>query len=177
MARPIEYDREEVLDQALQVFWRLGHAGCSIQVLTNATGLSRQGIYNTFGDKNGFFRAVVAHYVAKVEGHCRLMSNSDATLETLRSYIKETLALHRAQGSGACLIVTTAFSWQSNDEHIKPALNAGTEGARRRLRAMDRSDCLATRPRDISCRSSSVSANRDRVRVRGLIPPARSSSG
>ena len=130
MARPIEYDRVEVLDQALQAFWQLGHAGCSMQILTDATGLSRQGIYNTFGDKDGFFKAVVSHYISKVEDHCQVLLRPDANSETLKVYIKDTLAVQQAVGPGACFIVMTAFSQQAQNPHIGPALCAGAEVVR-----------------------------------------------
>lgn len=125
MPRPIEYIREEVLDNALMAFWRLGYSACSFQVLIEATGMSRQGIYNTFGDKDGFFREVIVHYKSKIVQQCQQLEPTQANLESLSDFIKDSLKLHRQVGPGACFIVITAFSQHANDPMIKPVLDEG----------------------------------------------------
>lgn len=125
MPRPIEYKREQVLDKALIAFWSMGHAACSIQVLVNTTGMSRQGIYNTFGDKDGLFRDVVAHYSAKVLQQCNRLEDANADMQSLRVFIEEGLTFQRGVGPGACFLVVTAFSPQADDPKIKQALDQG----------------------------------------------------
>lgn len=127
MTRPIEYVREEALDKALLAFWRMGHAACSFQVLVDATGMNRQSIYNTFGDKNAFFRSVVEHYKSKVIQQCQHLKKPDANQESLYVFMKESLAFQKGVGPGACFIVITAFSPQANDPMIKPALDEGAK--------------------------------------------------
>ena len=56
------FDRDEVLDQAAQAFWRKGYEATSIQDLETATGLGRGSLYNAFGDKQGLFLAVLNRY-------------------------------------------------------------------------------------------------------------------
>jgi len=55
MARPIEFDREEVLQKAIGVFWQKGYSATSIKNLVEATGLQPGSIYAAFGDKRGLF--------------------------------------------------------------------------------------------------------------------------
>lgn len=136
MSRPIEYEREEVLDKALIAFWRMGHAGCSIQALVDATGMSRQGIYNTFGDKDGLFREVVTHYSAKVAQQCCGLEETGADMSSLRRFIKEGLAFQQSMGPGACFIVISAFSAQANDPKIRPALDRGANIVRKAFAAV-----------------------------------------
>jgi TetR/AcrR family transcriptional repressor of nem operon len=62
MSRPQEFDRDEVLDLALKVFWLKGYETASIQDLVDATGLNRGSLYNTFGDKAELFAAVMQRY-------------------------------------------------------------------------------------------------------------------
>jgi TetR/AcrR family transcriptional regulator, copper-responsive repressor len=62
MARPREFDTTEVLTRALDVFWRKGFDGSSIEDLTTATGLSRASLYGAFTDKEGLFKAAVESY-------------------------------------------------------------------------------------------------------------------
>lgn len=130
MSRPINYDKLSVLDAALEAFWKLGHAACSMQVLVDATGLSRQSIYNAFGDKDGLFRDVVAHYKEKVAAQCQPLKAQTADQSDLRRFILESIASQQTYGPGACFIVITAFSPQAQDPQIKSALDAGAETVR-----------------------------------------------
>jgi TetR/AcrR family transcriptional regulator, transcriptional repressor for nem operon len=60
-----QFDRGEVLDRAMALFWRRGYEATSIRDLVAATGINRGSIYATFGDKEGLFLAVLDHYGEK----------------------------------------------------------------------------------------------------------------
>lgn len=62
MARPQQFDRDDVLDKALNVFWDKGFESASVQDLVDATGLNRGSLYNTFGDKAELFAEVMQRY-------------------------------------------------------------------------------------------------------------------
>ncbi len=65
MAGIKQFDRDEVLDRAMALFWRRGYEATSIRDLVAATGINRGSIYATFGDKEGLFLAVLNHYGEK----------------------------------------------------------------------------------------------------------------
>src|SRR5882762_1036593 len=69
MSRTPEFDREQVLDEALRAFWRNGYEATSLNDLLEATGLARQSLYNTFGDKHGLFLASLRRYTEAGVGH------------------------------------------------------------------------------------------------------------
>ncbi|PYK08000.1 MAG: TetR family transcriptional regulator [Verrucomicrobia bacterium] len=62
MARQKEFDRDEVLHKAMEVFWSRGYEGTSIQDLVQHMGVNRQSIYDTFGDKHSLFLEALDHY-------------------------------------------------------------------------------------------------------------------
>src|SRR5215510_3929583 len=66
MAGIKQFDRHEVLDRAMAVFWERGYEATSIQDLLQAMGLNRGSLYATFGDKQHLFLAVLDHYAEKV---------------------------------------------------------------------------------------------------------------
>lgn len=66
MAGVKQFDRNEVLDHAMAVFWRNGYQATSIQELVEATGINRGSLYTTFGDKRGLFLAVLDHYSERI---------------------------------------------------------------------------------------------------------------
>ncbi len=62
MPRPKEFDRDEVLDRAMELFWRKGYEATSIGDLTDHLGIGRQSLYDTFGDKHALYVAALDHY-------------------------------------------------------------------------------------------------------------------
>jgi AcrR family transcriptional regulator len=60
--RPREFDREEVLREAMDVFWERGYEGTSLTDLTRAMGIASASIYACFGDKESLFRETIALY-------------------------------------------------------------------------------------------------------------------
>jgi TetR/AcrR family transcriptional repressor of nem operon len=66
MAGVKQFDRNDVLDRAMTVFWRNGYQASSIQDLVDATGVNRGSLYTTFGDKRGLFLAVLDRYAERV---------------------------------------------------------------------------------------------------------------
>jgi TetR/AcrR family transcriptional regulator, transcriptional repressor for nem operon len=55
MARPRDFDADEVLSQIADVFTERGFQGTSMADLSNATGLGKQSLYNAFGDKETLY--------------------------------------------------------------------------------------------------------------------------
>ena len=74
MARPREFDVDEALDRATELFWTRGYEATSVQDLVDALGVNRASLYATFGDKGQLFAAVLRRYGEQV---------SDALLEAL----------------------------------------------------------------------------------------------
>ncbi len=61
-----QFDEPAVIAAALDVFWRHGYTGASINQLTTATGLSRSSLYQRFQDKDGLFQEALAAYIERV---------------------------------------------------------------------------------------------------------------
>jgi len=55
MARPKSFIPEEALEKAMHVFWDHGYEATSVQHLTEAMGINRFSLYDTFGDKHALF--------------------------------------------------------------------------------------------------------------------------
>jgi TetR/AcrR family transcriptional regulator, transcriptional repressor for nem operon len=62
MARPVEFEYDAVLENAMQQFWKEGFEASSVQKLLDATGINRGTLYNSFGDKDTFFKSCVEKY-------------------------------------------------------------------------------------------------------------------
>ena len=62
MARPKEFDRDQALQKAMEVFWSRGYAAASIQELVERMGINRQSLYDTFGDKHALYLQALDRY-------------------------------------------------------------------------------------------------------------------
>lgn len=125
MARPVEFDLEHVLDRALGAFWNLGYEGCSFQNLTTETGLSRQSIYNAFGDKDGIFQAAITHYKNKVAAQLLPLNAPRAEIADICAFITTSLEAQESIGPGACFLVVTAFGPKAREPKIQSAIEEG----------------------------------------------------
>jgi TetR/AcrR family transcriptional repressor of nem operon len=62
VGRPKEFDREDVVAKAMDVFWTNGYEATSLEDLTGAMGIGRGSLYNEFGDKHSLFVEALDHY-------------------------------------------------------------------------------------------------------------------
>ncbi len=62
MSRVREFDPEKALADAMHVFWRCGYADTSMDEIVSETGVSRYGLYGTFGNKKELLVAAMRRY-------------------------------------------------------------------------------------------------------------------
>lgn len=65
MARPLEFDREQALGQAIEVFADHGYEGSSTAELLARMQIGRQSLYGAFGDKRRLFLEALERYNAR----------------------------------------------------------------------------------------------------------------
>ena len=85
MARPKSFDTEQALDKAMYLFTLKGYAGTSMQDLVVGMGISRQSIYDTFGNKAELFRQALEKYGSMNQIHfSTVLSSPQADMDTIR---------------------------------------------------------------------------------------------
>jgi len=85
MARHKEFDSDEALHKAMEVFWSRGYEAASIQELVKHMGINRQSLYDTFGDKHSLYLQTLDCY-REVEGRriFELLGQAGSVKKTLR---------------------------------------------------------------------------------------------
>ncbi len=108
--RPRAYDETAVLDAALDQFWRRGYEATSLDMLTEAMGISRSSFYAAFGSKRAVLLAAVERYAAA--GRDRLDAIGSGAPELLS-------ALANPQGGPrGCLLVNCITELAPEDPEI-----------------------------------------------------------
>lgn len=88
MSRPKEFDQEKALNAAIEIFREQGFEGASTGTLLSAMGISRQSLYDTFGDKWALYRLAVSHYSAmEYDAHLAAMRGPDRAVDGLRALL------------------------------------------------------------------------------------------
>ncbi len=62
MGRLKAFNRNDVLDSAIQLFWKKGYADTSLSDLEKATGVNKSGLYSEFKDKDDIFLESLRRY-------------------------------------------------------------------------------------------------------------------
>ncbi|NDL61537.1 TetR/AcrR family transcriptional regulator [Acerihabitans arboris] len=121
--RPKQFDREDALDKALELFWRHGYEATSLTDLVEATGAKAPTLYGEFGNKEGLFRAAAERYVAKfAERGKALLADPECTVaQAAENFMRDTAALYTDKDlpSGCFIICTSAALSSSSDEVAK----------------------------------------------------------
>jgi TetR/AcrR family transcriptional repressor of nem operon len=131
MARPREFDEEEVLDKAMHLFWTKGYESTSISDLEQHLGLGRQSIYNVFGDKRQVFLKALGAY-AETQGETidRILLHGEAGLDDIRAYLVDSARMvASSKPRRACLVVNTVMENATAD----PEIAATCRGVHHRL--------------------------------------------
>lgn len=86
MARIREFNKDEVIDRAMMLFWAQGYEVTSIRDLKETMGISSSSMYEVFGDKRGVFLAALARFCEIERGQVAAMA---AEADTPRQFIAQ----------------------------------------------------------------------------------------
>ncbi|MFE2610945.1 TetR/AcrR family transcriptional regulator [Streptomyces mirabilis] len=85
--RPREFDKEQTLARALELFWSRGYGATSVQDLVDALAVERGSLYGTFGDKRRFYLDAVRLYWEVYERHLTTALDTAPLLPALREIL------------------------------------------------------------------------------------------
>lgn len=108
MARPKGFNPALIVPRLAGAFRALGYAGASLADIEAATGLGRQSLYDTFGDKAAMYTlAVLAEVRAEEARVSRLFDGAAGGMATLRGYLTDRAS--RIAADRGCLLSNAAI--------------------------------------------------------------------
>ncbi|MFG0273713.1 MAG: TetR/AcrR family transcriptional regulator [Phycisphaerales bacterium] len=134
--RPREFDEDLALDRAMELFRRHGYDATGVQQLVEHTGVCRQSLYNTFGDKRALFDRVMQRYRSRVQQE--LLDCLDAPgpgVERIRAALQLIISRFCAQDSCGCLITRVALELTNHDPELQRAVRSWIRTLERAFRS------------------------------------------
>ncbi|MES2602314.1 MAG: TetR/AcrR family transcriptional regulator [Pseudomonadota bacterium] len=120
MARPRTFDPDEILDIALEVFWRKGFRGTSLDDITAESGLAKPSLYAAFGDKNALFLKVLDRYhdriIARAE---KLLARGSSARDAISGWLESFLPYcSGSKGTRGCLSINNATEFPADQTDL-----------------------------------------------------------
>ncbi|MDX2214851.1 MAG: TetR/AcrR family transcriptional regulator [Oculatellaceae cyanobacterium bins.114] len=113
MVRQREFDTDEVLAIAMDLFWQRGYTNTSMKDVVQATGVQPGSLYSAFGDKEKLFQQALRKYTqdffrASMPRHCPPLDCIQQWFERLAQ------AMTSDPKQKGCLIINTAMEREAH---------------------------------------------------------------
>lgn len=121
MPRPTSFTPDILAERALQQFWSHGFFASSMDDLVKATGVSRHGIYATFGGKKELFLACFDCYQHSVVTPAfQVVEEADADLTSIAIYFERQITLGETVGlpGPGCFVANSATEVAPTDVEV-----------------------------------------------------------
>jgi TetR/AcrR family transcriptional repressor of nem operon len=119
MARTKEFNPDDALEAAVEVFWKLGYEHTSLDALMRKMDIARQSLYDTFGDKRSLFLKAIAHYRDGNHAHLRKVFEDERSVKAGFSRILLDLSQEtRREHERGCLLLSANMELASHDSEV-----------------------------------------------------------
>ena len=126
MGRPKCFDRNEVLDAAIQLFWKKGFAHTSLSDLEKATGVNKSGLYSEFKDKEDIFLESMKHYRDK-SPVISILEKEPLGWDNIETLLK---ASSSCKGNKGCYFANTVREYGIIPEKVKHVIDQNQKAIR-----------------------------------------------
>jgi len=114
------FDTQAVLQKAMELFWRKGYNGTSINDLVDATGLSRSSLYATFEDKHKLYVSALRLYQNQEQQALMAELNKQSSARrkieiVFRSFLRQILDSPYGKG---CFMVNTVTEMTNQNKEL-----------------------------------------------------------
>ncbi|MDA0230267.1 MAG: TetR/AcrR family transcriptional regulator [Proteobacteria bacterium] len=145
MARPREFNESDALGDAMHLFWREGYENASLSDITQATGLSKSSLYDTFGSKHELLLSSLQFYVEnKMQPSLQVLEEEPSPRAGIAKRFDMIIEGMTAPGPRCgCLIANTTLELGARDPAVAKMIAAAqTEMEQAYIRAIERGQAV-----------------------------------
>ena len=121
--RPLGFDRDAALQQAMLLFWRHGYEATSVNDLTKAMGITPPSLYTAFGDKKQLFLESIQRYLGGPVTSESIIKEAPSAREAAMDLLKVSAIGFTGDTTPAgCLLASSAISCSPAAADVQKAL-------------------------------------------------------
>ncbi len=152
IGRPTEFDRQDVLEKAMGLFWRNGYEATGLTDLTNEMGIGRQSLYNAFGDKHSLFVEAIKHYASRnSQPLIGILQAPGSGVSNIRKALEAVVSFATNGDCCGCLVTNSIVELAPHDEEVAEVVRSALNRVEKAFKdAVDR-----------AVESGEISANTD----------------
>ena len=126
-----QFDPDEALRKAMQLFWAKGYAATGLAELQAQMGIGRKSLYDTFGNKRQLFiKALQLYSDSEVRQLFGELNKEGSPLGNVRRLMRMLQECHSMPDSTGCLLGVSMAQFRTNDAEMADIL-------RRHLKAVE----------------------------------------
>lgn len=129
MARTKNFDQNEVLQRALELFWSKGYNATSIQDLVDHLGVNRASLYGTWGDKHSLYLETLQLYRKGASTWLlELVRSERPAKQIVEEFLNYAIAESEIeQTNNGCYLVNSATELANTDKEVSALVNDNKE--------------------------------------------------
>ena len=122
--RPLSFDRDAALEQAMLTFWRHGYETTSIVDLTTAMGVTAPSLYTAFGDKKRLFLEAARRYAGDPEAMARAIDDAPTAYDAARRMLTAAATVYTGDTTPkGCLLASATASGSAASADVQRAIS------------------------------------------------------
>ena len=130
MARTKAFDKQEVLQKAMELFWEKGFHATSIQDLVDHLGINRASMYGTFGGKDQLFMQSLKLYLQQNKANIeeiREILRGKSTKAFLSEYLHQAVRKEEILNQKGCFAANSTSELSKKNEKVCTVLTDNME--------------------------------------------------
>lgn len=119
MARKKKYNEEEVVEKAMNIFWKNGYKATSMKMLEEEMGINKFSIYASFGSKNGLFIESLKQYKLRVNDTVLKFKKGNNGTEDIRQFFYDSIRSNfKKENQKGCFLTNTFNEFSENEDQL-----------------------------------------------------------
>ena len=121
--RPLSFDRNAALRQAMLTFWRYGYETTSVADLTAAMGISPPSLYTAFGDKKRLFLEAMRFYAGDPDEIARAICDAPTAYQAAHDLMTAAATTYTGEATPkGCLLASATASGSAASAEVQDAV-------------------------------------------------------
>ena len=118
-----QFDPDDALEKAVQLFWSNGYASTGMAELQAQMGIGRKSLYDTFGNKRALFIKALQYYSNTVPSQLiNQLTKDGSPLENVRGTMRTLQEWHSIPASTGCMYGGGMAQFRTNDPEMAEIL-------------------------------------------------------